>query len=145
MDLAKRLGAAYLVVTAVAVAVNLILTPVYHDGSEEYPVWKVLNWFMAAGVVAALAVSFLRRRALDEASASSLEYVRTAAVFYGAVALTMLFFWEWFWTLNPDSETGDAVTSHLVYFPITDALYTVVALAVGRYLWRVAGGGDGEG
>ena len=32
--------------------------------------------------------------------------------------LTMLFFWEWLWTLNPDSETGEAVTSHMVYFPI---------------------------
>ena len=25
---------------------------------------------------------------------------------HGTVALAMLIFWEWFWTLNPDSETG---------------------------------------
>ena len=57
-------------------------------------------------------------------------------VFYSSIVLASLFFWEWFWTLNPDSETGDAVTSHLVYFPVVDMLYTVVALVVGRHLWN---------
>ena len=51
----------------------------------------------------------------------------------------MLFFWEWFWTLNPDSETGEAVTSHLVYFPLVDALYVVLALATGSRLWSNGG------
>jgi hypothetical protein len=65
-----------------------------------------------------------------------------AAAWYGTIVLTMLFFWEWFWTLNPDSETGDAVTSHLIYFPIVDSLFVVVALSTGSYLWRDGGSGS---
>ena len=102
MDNVKRIAALYLVLTALAVFFNLILTPVYHDGSPEYPVWKIVNYFMAAGTILALAASFIRRRAAG----------------------------------NPDSETGEAVTSHLIYFPLVDALFVIVALDAARWLWR---------
>ena len=138
-DAAKRFLAVYLAATAGAVAFNLLLTPVYHDGSPEYPVWRILNWFMAAGVAVSLVVSILRRLALKKENSDVLDYLRTSLTFYGAIALAMLFFWEWFWTLNPDSETGDAVTSHIVYFPIVDALFVVVALATARHLWNDGG------
>ena len=49
MDNVKRIAALYLALTALAVFFNLILTPVYHDGSPDYPVWKIVNYFMAAG------------------------------------------------------------------------------------------------
>ena len=136
---AARAAAGYLVVTGVAVGVNLAATPLYHDGAPEYPVWKVLNWFMAVGVVAVLAAVFLDRRTQRNQGTEGKGCSRCARtgelVFYGSIVLASLFFWEWFWTLNPDSETGDAVTSHLVYFPVVDMLYTVVALVVGRRLW----------
>ena len=140
MDILKRVLAAFLVLTAIAVVLNLMLTPVYHDGSAEYPVWKILNWFMAAGVLVALGVSFQRRRSLGRGEADALTYLRTSVTWYGSIVLTMLFFWGWLWTLNPDSETGDAVTSHLVYFPIVDALFVVVALTTGRHLWADTAG-----
>ena len=66
----------------------------------------------------------------------TLEHLRVSIAFYGAIVLTMLFFWEWIWTLNPESETGGAVTSHLIYFPIVDALLVVLALLVGRRFWK---------
>ena len=135
MDRVKQLLAVFLLVTGLAVALNLILTPVYHDGAAEYPVWRVMNWFMAVGVLAALAVGYLRKRDLGSDGTSTIEYLRVNAAYYGAIVLTTLFFWEWFWTLNPGSETGDAVTSHLIYFPIVDSLYVVLALATGRHLW----------
>ena len=139
MNTAKRVLAVFLVGTGVAVALNLILTPVYHDGSPDYPSWQVLNWFMAAGVIAVLAASYVRRRGTGSGEASTLEAVLGSMTYYGAIVLTMLFFWEWFWTLNPDSETGEAVTSHLVYFPLVDALYVVLALATGTRLWSNGG------
>ena len=138
MDMVNRVLAVFLVLTAIAVVLNLILTPVYHDGSDEYTVWKIVNWFMAAAVLVALVVSFQRRRVLGGVEADVLLYLRTSAAWYGAIVLTMLFFWGWFWTLNPDSETGEAVTSHMVYFPIVDALFVVVALSTGRHLWNVS-------
>ena len=141
MQIVGRILAVYLVVTALAAAVLLIVTPLTHDGSAEYPVWKIVNWFMAVGVLAMLVVSFLRKRALgDRGAGSDLESARVSLVYYGAIVLTTLFFWEWFWTLNPSSETGDAVTSHLVYFPLVDVLYAVLGLSIGRRLWRIAKG-----
>ena len=131
VELVKRTLAAYLLATAVAVALVLILTPVFHDGSPEYPVWRVLNWFMAVGVAAIVAVSAWRCLGSGGDADS-----RARLVCYGSIALAMLFYWSWFWTLNPESETGAAVTSHLVYFPAMDALYVVLALSTARRLWR---------
>ena len=139
MDMVKRILAAFLVLTAIAVALNFILTPVYHDGSPDYPVWKIVNWFMAVAVFVALVVSYLQRRTLGSEGAGNLQYIRASLTYYGAIVLTMLFFWGWFWTLNPDSETGDAITSHIIYFPIMDSLFVVVALAAGCRLWNHGG------
>lgn len=138
--LMKRALAVLLVGTAAAVAVNLALTPLYHDGSSSYPVWEVINWFMAPSAIVVLVVSYLRRRSTAGRDVGVVDYLRVTLSYYGAIALAMLFFWGWFWTLNPGSETGDAVTSHLVYFPLVDALFVVLALAVGRRLWNEAGG-----
>ena len=140
IPLVRRALAVLLVGTAAAVAVNLAITPLYHDGSSTYPVWEVINWFMAPSAIVVLAVSYLRRRATSGRDVGVVDYLRVTLSYYGAIALAMLFFWGWFWTLNPDSETGEAVTSHLVYFPLVDALFVVLALAVGRRLWNEAGG-----
>ena len=139
MQLVTKIVAVFLVIVGLAVFLNLIATPLYHDGSPDYPTWKILNWFMALGVLIILAVGILRKRVLDNAGeegASTLEHVRGSFVFYGGIVLAMLFFWEWFWTLNPDSETGEAVTSHMVYFPLVDSLFTVLAVMVGRRMWK---------
>ena len=142
MDMVKRILGVFLVATGLAAAVLLMATPLIHDGSADYPLWKILNWFMAAGVVVVLVTAFLGKRALGGSEADTTEQICVNLVFYGAIVLAMLFFWEWFWTLNPDSETGEAVTSHMVYFPIMDALYVVLTLAVGQRLWSEGSGSE---
>ena len=135
MRIVRKIIAAYLVVTGIAVAMNLAATPLYHDGSADYTVWEILNYFMAVGTVIVLVVGILRKRAIGGSDVDTLTYLRTSVVFYGGIVLASMFFWEWFWQLNPDSETGDAVTSHLIYFPIVDMMYAVLALIVGRRIW----------
>ncbi len=136
-EIALRVLGTYLVATALAVFVGLIVTPLTHDGSPEYPVWQVLNYFMAVSVFIMLVSGCYRKccSGRGEGQGSTIDRIAASVSFYGAVALAMLFFWEWFWTLNPESETGDAVTSHVIYFPLVDALFTVLGLATGRYLW----------
>ncbi|MDE2903586.1 MAG: hypothetical protein OXP73_11225 [Chloroflexota bacterium] len=141
--MAKRLLAFYMVAIGITVAVNFVLTPVYHDGTSQYPIWEILNWFMVAAALVTLVVGFRRRRDPDHADVSAVEYLRGSFAYYGAIVLTMLMLWEWYWTLNPSSETGDAVTAHLIYFPIVNALFVILALASGRYLWNEAGGSSG--
>ena len=139
MAIAKRLLAVFLVAMGITVALVFVLTPVYHDGTPEYPIWQVLNWFMVAAALMILVVGFLRRRDPERSDVTAVEYLRGALAYYGAIVLIMLILWEWYWTLNPSSETGDAVTSHLIYFPLVNALFVVLALASGRYLWNEAG------
>ena len=140
--LSKVLGV-LMILSGIAVMVLLMVTPLFHDGSPDYPAWRALNYVMAVGVVVSLLVAgkwkYLLHKS-EQGSASTLDVVRVNAVFLGTIVLTMWFFWEWFWTLNPDSETGDAVTSHLIYFPLMDALYVVITLTIGGRLWREAGG-----
>ena len=141
MDIVRRVVAVFLIVTGIAVAVHLAVTPLYHDGSEDYTVWAIFNWFMAVGVVIVLLVGIARKRAVDRTEeVDAITALRASIVFYGSIVLAMLFFWEWFWTLNPDSETGLAVNSHMIYFPLVDALYVVLTLMVGRRIW--SGGGN---
>ena len=51
ITLARIIGA-YLLLTAIAVFVLLIITPLIHDGSPDYPYWQVVNYFMALGALA---------------------------------------------------------------------------------------------
>ena len=140
MNIIRGVLAVYLAITALAAAVLLGVTPLFHDGAPDYPMWRVLNWFMALGVVAVLVVSVMRDRSVarrgDEPEL--LERISVSSTLYASIALAMIFFWGWFWTLRPESETGNAVISHNVYFPMMDALYAVVCLATARYLWRRA-------
>ena len=140
MVIAKRLLAILMVALGIVVALTFILTPVYHDGAPQYPIWQILNWFMVAAVLVMLVVGFIRRRDPGREVITAVEYLRGTFAYYGAIVLTMLILWEWYWTLNPASETGDAVTAHLIYFPVVNALFVVLALATGRYLWNEAGG-----
>ncbi len=135
MILVNRVIPVFLFAVAIAVFANLILTPVYHDGSADYPVWEILNWPMAVGVVIAMIANYARYRAAKAEDPDSMGSLRASLVFYGAIALTMIFFWNLIWTLNPDSETGEAVTSHMIYFPLADALFTVIGLSTAKYLW----------
>ena len=136
MILVNRIVPAFLFIMAIAVAANLILTPVYHDGSENYAVWKIMNWPMAVGVAIALIASCIRYKTGKQGDSNSMGSLRATLVFYGAIVLTMIFFWNWIWTLNPSSETGEAVTSHMIHFPLTNALFTIIGLSTAKYLWR---------
>ena len=134
--LARIIGA-YLLLTAIAVFVLLIITPLIHDGSADYPQWQIMNYFMALGALLMLVLTFLYRRQLDPETTDNYTCAIVNGLFYGSVVLVMLFFWQYFWLLNPDSETGEAVTSHIIYFPLVDALYVVLGLIIGERLLRM--------
>ena len=100
MEIVRKIVGAYLVVTGIAVAVHLAVTPLYHDGSPDYPVWEIVNYFIAIGVAIVLVVGILRKRAIREQEVDTLTYLRTSFVFYGGIVLASLFFWQWFWQLK---------------------------------------------
>ena len=116
--LVNRIIPVFLFVMAVAVGLNLILTPVYHDGSADYVIWKIMNWPMAVGVAIALIAGYIEYRGVKREDPDSMKSLRATLVFCGAIVLAKIYYWNWIWTLNTDSETGEAVSSPHELLPV---------------------------
>ena len=114
------------------VAVNFIVTPLYHPGGDEpFTVWEILNWFMAVGMVIALAASYVEKRRVDgDGSADLKRYLEANAVFYGAVAVFILFFWNWFSSLSPNNEADGQ------FWAVIDTLMPIVMGVTGCRMCR---------
>ena len=106
--LVNRIIPVFLFVMAVAVALNLILTPVYHDGSADYVVWKIMNWPMAVGVAIALIAGYIRYRAAKREGPDSMKSLRATLVFYGAIVLAIIFYWNWM--MDPEPGQRDRLS-----------------------------------
>ncbi len=132
MSLLIRAAAVYLILVAVAVAVNFIATPWYHPGGDApYPVWSVLNWFMGAGMIIAVVAAYAEKRRMDAAGSTELrDWIGVNVLFFSAAALFILFFWNWFSSLAPNADAdGD-------FWVVIDTLTPLVMGVAGCRLWR---------
>ncbi|MXY60335.1 MAG: hypothetical protein F4Y96_07860 [Chloroflexi bacterium] len=134
MPVVKRLLSLYLMLVGLAVAVHFIAVAWYHPGGDEsYPIWEVLDWFMAAAIVIALISTFLHKRRHDAGGDTSvLEHISVNAVFYGTLAVGILFFWNWSHLLR-DSGGADWLIWNFI-----DVALPLALVAAGRRLWRAA-------
>lgn len=140
MGILKRVLAVIHIVLAFAVGLNWIATPLYHDGSDSYPVWEFLNYFMAVAVLIALIVNFLSKRALDrEESDGSLtrQYFEVNLAFYASIVLAMWYYWNFFGSLFPETESAVGLI-HLEMWTLVDPLFVLVSGVTGFRLWRMA-------
>ncbi len=95
------------------VAMNWIITPLYHDGSDHYPVWAVVNGFMAFAV--ALIVNYSRQCALPDRGADGAitrEYLEVNLAFYGSILLAAFFYSNWFSTFDTSRVANVAKQAH---------------------------------
>ena len=77
MSMLKRILGFVLLATAVVVGINWVITPIHHDGSPQYPVWKVVNWFMAFSVLVALIANIARKRAVGSEERTAQSHANT--------------------------------------------------------------------
>ena len=122
MLLLGRVTSVYLIVLAVVVAVNFIITPLYHPGGDEpYTVWETLNWFMAVGIGITVIASYMQKRRVDADGSSDLKrYLEANAVFYLAVVVFLIFFWNWFSNLSSNNEADGQ------FWVVVDTLMPIV-------------------
>ena len=134
MVIVIRIVAAYLVLLAVAVAVNFIATPLYHPGGDEpFTVWEILNWFMAVGILITTAVTFRAKRSVDANDSADLRmYLRASVLFYVSAVVFLAFFWNWFSDLSPNNEPDGLV------WVFIDIVLPLVTGATGCRLWQLA-------
>lgn len=134
MKIVRCVLAAYALLTAAAVGANFVATPLYDDGSTGFPVWSVLNWFMAVAVLLALGASAIWKIGLYGADADRVPPQRrleTNVLFYASVVLGLWFFWNWF---------GDLMSREVpLLWAFIDPLLVVTVGAVGLRLWRAPG------
>ena len=132
MSIVIRAVAAYLLLVAVAIPVHFIITPFYHPGDEPYfAAWAVMNWFMAPAVVVTLAASFAEKRRTDRDDTADIRrYLEANVLFYGTIAVFIIYFWNWFSSLSP-INTPDGQ-----FWSILGAAMPIVIGVAGWRLWR---------
>ena len=99
-----RIAGLYNLTVAVVVGVYFIATPFFDDGSTGYPVWGVLNQFMALSVIIAFADSLKSKLQLSATEAEFNHYIEVNTLFYALIVLVILFFANWFFTMLTSGE-----------------------------------------
>ena len=136
MDAIRRVVGAILLITAVIVGIYFVV-----DQLEILPfLWPPLNYLMALSAVLGVIFAYLRKRSLESAGLDRIvtrRYLEANILFYGFIAIAMLFFWNWFDLLvDTDSQDTDR---HIVWI-IVDTVGPLLWGALGMYLLR--GGND---
>ena len=136
MSILIRAVGAFLVLVAVSVGVHFIVTPLYHPGGDApFSAWEVHNWFMAVGMVLALAGSYAAKRRVDaDGSADLKRSLEVNTVFYAAAAVFLLFFWNWFSALSPNNSADGQ------FWAVIDTLMPLVMGVIGCRMWRDSAG-----
>ena len=133
MQMLRKPLAIVLGLMAVAVLFHFVLSPFYEDAVDPISVWHVLNWFMAFGVIAALALTYLHKRGVGVDDSTN-SFICANVAFYAAAFLAILFFWNWFDDLTV-GEDGQGQTRRN-FWVVIDALFVIIAGAISTHLWK---------
>ena len=132
MDALRRVVGALLLLTAVIVGVYFVA------GQLEIlpPLWTPINVLMALSAVLGVIFSYLRKRSVEAAGLDRIvtrRYLEANILFYGLIAIALLFFWNWF-DLHFDPDPQD--TDNSIVWIIVDTIGTLLWGALGMFLLR---------
>ena len=121
--------------SALAVALHFIFSAFYEDAVDVDQIWSILDVFMAFGVLVALIVWYLRKRAMDGRGGNGItrEYLEVNLLLYVAAFLSLWFFWNWFDFLV--AGDGGQSDTRLILWAFIDPLYVLVACVTSCSLW----------
>ena len=142
MSAVKRIAAIYLILVAAVAGVHWIVSPLYDNSSGEYPVWVILNWFMASTIIA-LDRNIRGKLALwgtDPDVPLTGRRVQVNLLFYATIVLTLWYFWNWFYGFFPQNEPEVVGLIHLEMWTLINPLFVLTIGVTGFSLWEEAGG-----
>ena len=122
------------VLLAAVVAVQVAASSFY-DEQASNTVWAFLNWFMAIGVLSAVAVSGVRWRG---SAAPGVSARRSSTVLFAAsILLLLLFFEQWRFNVAFFQAGGNLLRGpRLLLWLVVDVLFVLINTAVGTHLLR---------
>ena len=139
MRLIKQILAVGIIATAVAAWVLWVVTPLIHDGADDYPFWQILNFFMAASVLVVLVNNAAAKWTFDRAhpgdTTISREWLVVNLLFFASLVLAAWFYWNWFYYFVPENEPG-AADIHLEMWTLINPLFYLVCGATGFRMFR---------
>lgn len=132
----ERLAGVLLALVGLAVAVNLLAWEFYGDIADApvHLVWDVLNWFMAGGIVIALAYQGREKRRQDRAGGGvSYAYLAANVLLLATILLAIWFGRNWLAELSGAEMTD----RYSLVWQLVNALFVVTMFATaGRLLGR---------
>lgn len=140
MEAIKRIFGAVHLVLAVVVGVQFIVAPLY----DAVPVWEILNWLMAVGVIAGVVFSYMRwtgAKASDHG-----ERVGSGAMLIGAIAVLLLFFEQWFTTRLFASNGDDGLILDRInlWWQVVNVIFVIVSGEIGMWLLGIGHHSDDD-
>lgn len=136
MEVLKKVLALILSLIGIAVLIQLVFSPFYPDSVDTDWMWNTLNWFIAFGVVAALIVTYLRKRVLSVYGGNGREHILANSAFLAATLLAIWFFWNWFDDLTVGEDGQSQV--RLIFWGFINPLFIILMGTVSARLWKDA-------
>ena len=136
MDWIRRVFGYVHVILAVLVAVQFLGGEIRADDVVARD-WETLNYFMAAGAIAALIFSYLRARDADKSDLQ--EWIASSAMLIASSVLFLMYFEQWFaWEVFKDADDELGEFRSIIWIAV-DVMFPIVSIIVGSYLLRSVG------
>lgn len=141
MGVIKRLLAAVLGLTSLALAVHSVAGEIYGVYLENsHVVWDYLNWFLGLGILIALVYHFRRKRAFDRRQSDdgmSFNYLWTNLLLFSSMFLALWFFANWFEELSYSADSG-RMAMGFVWLGFNASFVVLGGITAGQ-LWQDGG------
>lgn len=136
MNAVRRVVGALLLLTAAIVAIYFVV-----DQLDVLPsLWHMLNYPMALAILLGVIFTQIRKRKLEADGLDRIltrPYMETNILAYGFIAISLLFFWNWFHELVEGDVEGNTLRS--LVWVVINVSFPLVTASLGARLLR---GGD---
>ncbi|MCY3544510.1 MAG: hypothetical protein OXH22_10805 [Chloroflexi bacterium] len=142
MSILKRAAAVYLIVVAAAAGVHWIVSPLYDNSSGEYPIWVIMNWFMAGAIIVAADTNIRNKVSImggERDVPLTGRRVQINLLFYATIVLVLWYFWNWFYGFFPYNEPEIVAPIHLEMWTLINPLFVLTVGVTGFSAWQQAG------
>ncbi|MXW30455.1 MAG: hypothetical protein F4X54_05740 [Chloroflexi bacterium] len=132
MAMALRLAGGLMMVYAVLYLAQFLFSTLYDN---PQPVWDVMNYVSALGILVALIVNFGHMRSHSGSDEPTLSRLGAHVLFYANAALAIWFFRNWIYLLALDAGESASVPVDVIW-DFVAVMIPIVLAATGRRLWQ---------